>query len=165
MSAGRRRRPYQHNKMNASGNESENDRCYLCGSEEHYARDCEFKEEILELTEKIRILTKRAICEPCQVANMKNKTNKQLPPSRTEILELISIDIAGPFQTSLRGNTLMMEIVDNGSRKNWSIPMKSKDEAIPELHKFKLREELQTGKEIKRTCADNAPEVIKLLQE
>jgi hypothetical protein len=36
----------------------------------------------------------------------------------------------------------MTEIIDNASRKNWSIPMKSKDEAIPDLHKFKVREEL-----------------------
>jgi hypothetical protein len=71
---------------------------------------------------------------------MKNKTNKKLSPRKTEILELISIDMAGPFPTSLRGNTVMMEIVDNGSRKKWSIPMKSKDEAIPQLYKFKLRE-------------------------
>jgi hypothetical protein len=59
----------------------------------------------------------------------------------------------------------MMEIVDNASRKNWSIPMKSKDKAIPQLQKFKLREELQTGKKIKRTRTDNAPELMKLLQE
>jgi hypothetical protein len=94
---------------------------------------------------------------------MRNRTNKKLSPRKTEILELISIDIAGPFLTSLRGDTVMMEIVDNASRKNWSILMKSKDEAIPQLHKLKLREELQTCMKIKRICTDDAPELIKLL--
>jgi hypothetical protein len=121
--------------------------------------------QVAQLKEKIRIPTKGDICEPCQLENMKNKTNKKLSPRKTDILELISIDIAGSFPSSLRGNTVMMEIVNNVSRKNWSIPMKSKDEAIAQLHKVKLREELQTGKKIKRTRTDNAPELIKLLQE
>jgi hypothetical protein len=111
--------------------------------------------QIAQLKEKIRIRKSRDICEPCQLANIKNKISRKLSPRKTDILELITIDIAGAFLTSLRGNIVMMEIVDNSSRKNWSIPMKSNDEAIPQLYKFKLREELQTGKKIKRTRTDN----------
>jgi hypothetical protein len=80
--------------------------------------------QVAQLNEKIRIPMKRDICEQCQLANMKNKTTKKSFSRKTEILKLILIDIAGPFPSSLRGNTVMMEIVDNASRKNWSIPMK-----------------------------------------
>jgi hypothetical protein len=73
---------------------------------------------------------------------MQNRTNKKLSPRKTEILKLISIDIASPFPTSLQGTTIMMKIVDNATRKNWSNPMKSKNQAILQFHKFKLREEL-----------------------
>jgi hypothetical protein len=33
--------------MNELGNESENEGCYMYRSAEHYARECELKEEIL----------------------------------------------------------------------------------------------------------------------
>jgi hypothetical protein len=49
----RRKKPCQRNKMNVLGNESEIEGCYMCGSEEHYARKCELKEKIFEFGKKL----------------------------------------------------------------------------------------------------------------
>ncbi|KAI1003486.1 hypothetical protein K3495_g4722 [Podosphaera aphanis] len=96
---------------------------------------------------------------------MRNKISKILAPHKKESLELISFDIAGPFPTSLRGNRYFLQIIDNWSRRIWSIPLKSKDQAIQELKKFKLREERQTGKQLKAARSDNAPELKNVMEQ
>jgi hypothetical protein len=51
---GRRQKPYKRHKLNQSGNESENEGCYMCGNEEHYTRDSDLNEEIFEFGKKLR---------------------------------------------------------------------------------------------------------------
>ncbi|KAF7565152.1 hypothetical protein PtrM4_045860 [Pyrenophora tritici-repentis] len=90
---------------------------------------------------------------------MRNKMNKILAEHKKEVLALVSLDLAGPFPTSLRGNNYLMQIICNHSRKNWSIPLKTKDQAILELRRWKAKVELQTGKKVKACRSDNAPEL------
>ncbi|KAF7564387.1 uncharacterized protein PtrM4_152160, partial [Pyrenophora tritici-repentis] len=101
----------------------------------------------------------RRFCDPCLKGKMRNKMNKILAEHKKEVLALVSLDLAGPFPTSLRGNNYLMQIICNHSRKNWSIPLKTKDQAILELRRWKAKVELQTGKKVKACRSDNAPEL------
>jgi hypothetical protein len=101
----------------------------------------------------------RRLCDPCLKGKMRNKISKTLAEHKKEMLALVSLDLAGPFPTSLRGNNYLMQIICNYTRKNWSIPLKSKDQAIPELRRWKAKVELQTGKKVKACRSDNAPEL------
>ncbi|KAI0993059.1 hypothetical protein K3495_g15125, partial [Podosphaera aphanis] len=107
---------------------------------------------------KIPIAEKR-ICKSCKIGKMKNKICNTLAQHKTEPLELISFDVAGPFPKSLRGNRYFLQVIDNWTRRTWSIPMKTKDQAISELRKLRVREERQTGRKLKSTRSDNAPEL------
>ncbi|KAI0993875.1 hypothetical protein K3495_g14309, partial [Podosphaera aphanis] len=113
---------------------------------------------------KIPVAEKR-ICKVCKIGKMRNKISKILAPHKREPLELISFDIAGPFPTSLRGNRYFLQVVDSWSRRLWSIPLKTKDQAIHELRKLKLREEKQTGKMLKAARSDNAPELKNVMEQ
>jgi hypothetical protein len=105
----------------------------------------------------------KRICKSCQIGKMRNRTSKTLAVHKREALELVSLDIAGPFPTSLRGNRYFMQIIDNFTRKNWSIPLKTKGEAMTSLRSWKVKEELQTGKKVKAARSDNAPELKNVL--
>ncbi|RKF62735.1 hypothetical protein GcM3_145016 [Golovinomyces cichoracearum] len=52
-----------------------------------------------------------------------------------------------------------MQIIDNWTRRAWSIPMKAKDQAISQLRKSRVREERQTGRKLISTRSNNAPEL------
>jgi hypothetical protein len=82
----------------------------------------------------------KRICKSCQIGKMRNRTSKTLAVHKREALELVSLDIAGPFPTSLRGNRYFMQIIDNFTRKNWSIPLKTKGEAMTSLRSWKVKE-------------------------
>lgn len=110
--------------------------------------------------EKIKVPpAHRRLCDPCLKGKMRNRINKTLAEHKKEVLALVSLDLAGPFPTSLRGNHYLMQIICNHSRKNWSIPLKTKDQSIPELRRWKAKVELQTGKKVKACRSDNAPEL------
>ena len=94
---------------------------------------------------------------------MRNKISKKLAKHKEEVLALVSLDVAGPFPTSLRGNRYFLQLIDNFSRKNWSIPLKTKDEAITALRTWRAKVELQTGKRLKAARSDNAPELTKVM--
>jgi hypothetical protein len=80
--------------------------------------------KVTTLKNKIRIPPpERRVCGPCKLAKMRNKISKKLARHKAEVLQLISLDIAGPFTKSLRGNRYFMQIIDNYTRKNWSIPL------------------------------------------
>jgi hypothetical protein len=121
--------------------------------------------KVTTLDKAIRIPKKMCPCQVCALTKMRNRTSKKLSPWKEELLELVSIDIAGPFPTSVVGNRYFLEIVDNKCRKIWVIPLKTKDGAIPELCKWKNVVELQTGQKLRAVCSDNAPELKAILDE
>jgi hypothetical protein len=75
----------------------------------------------------------RRICEACKIGKMRKKINKTLAKHKAEPLALVSIDIAGPFVMSIRGYVYFLQIIDNYTRKVWTIPLKTKGEAISQL--------------------------------
>ena len=104
----------------------------------------------------------RRLCKPCALAKMRNRFTAE---HKKEPLALVSLDIAGPFPKSLRGNNYFLQIIDNYTRKNWSLPLKSKDEAMTTLRTWKAREERQTGKVVNTARSDNTPELHKELAQ
>jgi hypothetical protein len=107
----------------------------------------------------------RRVCPPCKLAKMRNRTRRELAPHQPAKLELVYLDIAGPFPTSIRANRFFLQIVDSYSRRVWSIPLATKDEAIPAIRKWRKKEELLTDKKVKRARTDNAPELRKVLEQ
>jgi hypothetical protein len=96
---------------------------------------------------------------------MRNKTSKVLSIWREDLLGMVSVDIAGGFPVSLRGNVYFLEIVENSTRKVWVIPLKTKDNAIQELRKWKAIVELFTGCKLKDVRSDNSAEFKKILDK
>jgi hypothetical protein len=131
----------------------------------HYGPDMISKlHKVTTLKDKIKIPPKeRRICKSCKIGKMRNRTSRVLAEHKKEALQLVSLDIAGPLPTSLRGNRYFMQIIDNYTRKNWSIPLKSKDEAMSALRSWRVKEERQTGREVKAARSDNAPELKNVL--
>jgi len=92
---------------------------------------------------------KDCICRVCELTKKRNHTPKKLSKWDTELLGLVSIDIAGQFPLSIDGHKYFLQIVENSTRKIWSIPIKTKDEAIDILEGWRRTEELSTGKKLK----------------
>ncbi len=61
--------------------------------------------KVTKLKRPIVVPIEREICRVCKLTKLRNRTNKRLSPWKELILALVSIDIAGPFLPSVRGNT------------------------------------------------------------
>ena len=57
------------------------------------------------------------------------------------------------------------QLVDNWSRKTWTVLLKDRNEILPKLKKWKLKAELETGRKVKAARTDNAPEILEALKE
>lgn len=117
------------------------------------------------LKNKIKIPSDRPICEVCNITKMTEKTNKELSARKEGLLEEVSLDIAGPFLASWCGNKFFLQIVDSATHRIWSIPMKTKDQALVELPKWKAVVELESWKKVLSAKTDNAPELLKIFAE
>lgn len=113
----------------------------------------------------IRVPAIKNLCRCCELTKKRNRISKHLSPWKEERLELVQIDISGPFPESLNGNKWFLEIIDNATRKVWTIPMKTKNQAIPELEKWAAQAELQTGCKLRGIRADNAPELVQIIDQ
>ena len=61
-------------------------------------------------------------------------------------LEKVWVDLIGPISVmSANGNHYVMDLLDDYTSKGWSIPLKSKDQAFPELQAWELAWEKETG--------------------
>ena len=106
----------------------------------------------------------RSPCGVCKLAKLKKTIRKQLSPWKDRILELVSVDACGPLPKSLRGNTIFGQIVDNASRKEWSIAAKSRDELVIKLRHWKTRVENECALKISGVRVDNASEFVSLVK-
>ena len=57
------------------------------------------------------------ICEVYKLTKARKQTSRVLAEHKPKILDLISVDIAGPFPESIQGNKYFIEIVDNHTRR------------------------------------------------
>ena len=69
------------------------------------------------------------VCEVCALTKLTNKRGKTTE-RKTSLLALVSIDICGPLPASREGYIYFLEIVNNYSRKIWSIPLNKREEAL-----------------------------------
>lgn len=122
--------------------------------------------EVASGVKKITIPPKeKRICKACKIGKMRRKKSKRLATHKGVALELVSLDIAGPFIKSIRGFEYFLQIIDNYTRKVWTIPLKTKDEAIPKLQQWKLKEERRTKKKVIACRSDNAPELKEVMDQ
>ena len=106
-----------------------------------------------------------SVCEVCALTKMTNKRGHYISPQKSNILDLVSIDICGPLPTSWAGYRYFLEIIDNHSRRTWLSFLKDRSGAIPELQKWRQKVELETGCKLAAVRSDNAPELKSILDE
>ncbi|KAI0997587.1 hypothetical protein K3495_g10600 [Podosphaera aphanis] len=119
--------------------------------------------KVTRLKRPIVVPADKDTCRVCKLTKLRNRTNKTLSPWKESILALISIDVAGPFLPSIRGNTWFCEVIDNSTRRAWTILGKTKSELMLKLEKSK--KELATNLKIIAVRSDNAAEIGEKLDE
>ncbi|KAI0996463.1 hypothetical protein K3495_g11717 [Podosphaera aphanis] len=120
--------------------------------------------KVTTLSKAIKVPTDLEICDVCATTKLTNIIPKELSAHESECLALVQFDIVGPFAPSLRGNKYLILIIDSWSRRNWIICLKQKSGAQDALMKWRLKVELEKGKQIKATRSDNAPELIQAIK-
>jgi hypothetical protein len=114
---------------------------------------------------KIVIPEQIPLCETCARQKIHKRQSKKLAAHKQELLALFSFDVAGPFHTSFRGYRYFGEVVDNWSRKTWTLLFRDRTEIKAALNKWKKKVELRTGKRVMAARTDNAPEILETLNE
>lgn len=121
--------------------------------------------KVTTLQKKIKIPKDLDICDVCAITKLKNRIPKKLSTWPKVILDLIQFDVAGPFPATIRGNRWFLLIIDICSRRDWVLPLKHKGDAYQALKDWKIGVEHQTEKKVKRARSDNAPELLKAINE
>jgi transposase InsO family protein len=112
---------------------------------------------------EVKIPRKIPVCGTCARNKKKKRRSKKLAEHEQRPLALVSMDLAGPFPVSYRGNRYFLEIVDNWTRRTWSIPVGSKDQIYEELDNWVVVAERECEHKLKCTRTDNAAEFLKHL--
>jgi hypothetical protein len=121
--------------------------------------------KVTTLKRPVLVPVDREMCRVCKLTKLRNRTNKALSPWKEAILALVSVDIAGPFLPTIRGNKYFAQIVDNATRKTWSLVDKTKSGLMLQLRKWKATEERRTQQSLCAVRSDNAAEIRELLDE
>lgn len=97
-------------------------------------------------------------CTACTMAKTVKVINRARPERTTEVLGRIWADWWGPFSIpSLEGNTNMLTLTDEASRKIWTL-FGARREFYRLLIEWKNTVELETGLKVRIFRTDNAPE-------
>ena len=106
--------------------------------------------------------------EMCKGCNM-GKSSEQKHPRKSQehraqvALELVHTDISGPFNPKAiggGGSQYNLVIVDDFSRKSWTVPLRSKSDTKVALKEWITVQENQSGKRVKKLRSDNGGEYI-----
>ena len=73
----------------------------------------------------------------------------------TRKLEKVFVDLTGPFVQSRSKNLYVLDIIDDYTDMPWSIPVKSKDQALKVLMAWQLLRENETGLKVFKYNIDN----------
>jgi hypothetical protein len=100
----------------------------------------------------------------CDACILGKQTKTPVPKKReegdghkaTRKLEKVWVDLSGAHAVRSRtGNEYVMDIVDDYTSFPWSIPLKNKDDAFPELKAWELAREAETGLKVGTYITDN----------
>ena len=105
------------------------------------------------------------MCRGCQMGKSSEAKHPRKDPKyrATEQLELIHTDIARPFKPKAIGGgnkQYNLIVIDDFSRKSWTIPLHRKSDVAKKLKEKILIEENQSGKRVKKMRSDNWGEHI-----
>lgn len=120
--------------------------------------------KVTDLTECIPIPKEHQPCRVCSLAKMKRHKGKETE-RKPQRLSLVSIDVCGPLPVLRLGFKWWLEIVDNFSRKKWTFPLKTKDEAPAALQTWKGKAELKSGNKLQAVRSNGARELLALLRQ
>ena len=104
-------------------------------------------------------------CEMCQATKIKKFTHHALSEYKKESLNLVSIDIYGPFPASYSDNTHILEIKDNYTRYSWSKPYKNRKNTVRLFQHWRVETETEINKQFKTVRLDNTPELLATLND
>jgi Reverse transcriptase (RNA-dependent DNA polymerase) len=121
--------------------------------------------KVTTLKRPVMVPTDQEMCRVCKITKLRNRTSKTLSPWKESILALVSMDVAGPFLSTVRGNRYFAQVVDNATRKTWSYVDKTKSGLMIQIRKWKTTEETRTQLKLGAVRSDNAAEIRELLDE
>ena len=96
---------------------------------------------------------------------MINKRGHYISSQKSNILNLVSIDICESLSTFWAKYWYFLETIDNHSRRTWLLFLKDKSGAIPELQKWRQKVKLKTDCKLAAVCSDNALKLKSILDE
>ena len=105
------------------------------------------------------------MCKGCKMGkSSEQKHPRKSQEHRAQVpLELVHTDIAGPFNPKAiggGGSQYNLVIVDDFSRKSWTIPLRNKSDTKVALKEWITVNENQVGKKVKKLRSDNGGEYI-----
>ena len=100
-------------------------------------------------------------CETCLKSKFKAIISREPSTKRTEFLQLVSLDLYGPFPIKgLGGYRYFITFLDMATRWLDTYPIRTKAEVYSIIKEYKLRQENQSGKTIKAFKSDNGTEYV-----
>jgi Integrase core domain len=114
----------------------------------------------LDQSEILRHLNMSDLCPCIECAKGKQRRIRKYAVNRmTDVLELIHMDICGPFPTTTRnGHVYFISFIDDYSRYDYIYLIKEKSQVLNTFQSFKSEVELQLNKMIKSVRSDRGGE-------
>ena len=104
------------------------------------------------------------MCRGCKMGKSSEKAHPRKDPEfrAKEPLELIHTDISGPFVPKAveGGGQYNLVIIDDFSRKSWTLPLKKKSDTKVSLKEWIAVHENEVGRKVKAMRSDNGGEYI-----
>ena len=113
----------------------------------------------------IQLLNEKHIYSSYQIGKITRHVNYTVAKRRDNILDLVSGDTCGPFPKSISGNIYFVNLVDNATRRRWTIPVPDRKSIPKRLNAQKSAVKLQTNRKLKALRVDNTLEFNSLLTE
>ncbi|GMJ10476.1 hypothetical protein HRI_004716700 [Hibiscus trionum] len=106
-------------------------------------------------------------CVHCLAGKQRRVSFRSPPPHRrSELLELVLLDIFGPIKVRSHGGALYFEtFIDDCSRKLWVYTLMSKDQVFEVFKQFQASVERETRKKLKCIRTDNGDEYTRPFHE
>jgi hypothetical protein len=100
-------------------------------------------------------------CVPCIQAKAQSAPHPQRDEREADTLSTVHVDLVGPLsQASVFGHKYWLTVVDDHSRHGWSYPLRTKDQAGPQLIHWMREQERQTARPVRKLHCDRGTEFL-----